>query len=110
MSVGVSNSLDPDHFVGPDLGPDCLQRFQQMTLHIVAKELSLPRGCLQFVIVVFPDHTHLLFLIHVIPCLDNEFVPIKDQSKLGRQHLDHTSTNLTWTTSTPRTRTDPSTV
>ena len=25
--------------------------------------LTLPRGCLQFVIVVFPDHTHLLFLI-----------------------------------------------
>ena len=24
--------------------------------------LALPRGCLQFVIVVFPDHTHLLFL------------------------------------------------
>ena len=23
----------------------------------------MPRGCLQFVIVVFPDHTHLLFLI-----------------------------------------------
>ena len=23
--------------------------------------LSVPRGCLQFVIVVFPDHTHLLF-------------------------------------------------
>ena len=23
--------------------------------------LALPRGCLQFVIVVFPDHTHLLF-------------------------------------------------
>ena len=22
----------------------------------------LPRGCLQFVIVVFPDHTHFLFL------------------------------------------------
>ena len=22
-----------------------------------------PRGCLQFVIVVFPDHTHLLFLL-----------------------------------------------
>ena len=26
--------------------------------------LTVPRGCLQFVIVVFPDHTHLLFLIH----------------------------------------------
>ena len=25
--------------------------------------LTLPRGCLQFVIVVFPDHTHLLFFI-----------------------------------------------
>ena len=24
--------------------------------------LAMPRGCLQFVIVVFPDHTHLLFL------------------------------------------------
>ena len=26
--------------------------------------LAVPRGCLRFVIVVFPDHTHLLFLIH----------------------------------------------
>ena len=25
--------------------------------------LTVPRGCLQFVIVVFPDHTHLLFII-----------------------------------------------
>ena len=24
--------------------------------------LALPRDCLRFVIVVFPDHTHLLFL------------------------------------------------
>ena len=24
--------------------------------------LAVPRVCLQFVIVVFPDHTHLLFL------------------------------------------------
>ena len=26
--------------------------------------LAVPRGCLQFVIVVFPDHTHLLFFIN----------------------------------------------
>ena len=26
--------------------------------------LAMPRGCLQFVIVVFPDHTHLLFFIY----------------------------------------------
>ena len=25
--------------------------------------LVVPRDCLQFVIVVFPDHTHLLFLV-----------------------------------------------
>ena len=25
------------------------------------------RGCLQFVIVVFPDHTHLLFFMHKPP-------------------------------------------
>ena len=25
--------------------------------------LAVPRGCLPFVIVVFPDHTHLLFLM-----------------------------------------------
>ena len=25
--------------------------------------LAVPWGCLQFVIVVFPDHTHLLFLM-----------------------------------------------
>ena len=24
--------------------------------------LTVPRGCLRFVIVLFPDHTHLLFL------------------------------------------------
>ena len=28
--------------------------------------LAVPRGCLQFVIVVFPDHTHLLFLSYSI--------------------------------------------
>ena len=26
--------------------------------------LMVPRGCLQFVIVVFPDQTHLLFLVY----------------------------------------------
>ena len=26
--------------------------------------LAVPQGCLRFVIVVFPDHTHLLFLGH----------------------------------------------
>ena len=35
--------------------------------------LAVPQGCLRFVVVVFPDHTHLLFLsthihIHVKHC------------------------------------------
>ena len=28
--------------------------------------LAVPRGCLQFVIVIFPDHNHLLFLMQTI--------------------------------------------
>ena len=36
--------------------------------------LAVPCGCLQFVIVVFPDHTHLLFLERSvkIPLSENE--------------------------------------
>ena len=33
--------------------------------------LGVPRGCLQFVIVVFPDHTHLLFLRSSCVCVLN---------------------------------------
>ena len=37
--------------------------------------LAVPRGCLRFVIVVFPDHTHLLFLkIHASDCIIKKYV------------------------------------
>ena len=39
--IGLSNSLDPDqaqHFVGPDLGPNCLQRCQQTA--VAGRELT----------------------------------------------------------------------
>ena len=42
--------------------------------------LAVPRGCLQFVIVVFPDHTHLLFwnsLHTVCSCHFQFIVPVK---------------------------------
>ena len=39
----------------------CLSSWSQVIL--VWLFLMMPRACLQFVIVVFPDHTHLLFLI-----------------------------------------------
>ena len=28
--------------------------------------LAVPQGCVQFVIVVFPDHTHLLFVLSLL--------------------------------------------
>ena len=45
----------------------CLVMFERIFL-------AVPRGCLQFVIVVFPDHTHLLFL----SCCDLYCVVRKD--------------------------------
>ena len=42
--------------------------------------LAVPRGCLRFVIVVFPDHTHLLFFVHTSCYIDKfklvEFVDL----------------------------------
>ena len=35
--------------------------------------LAVPRGCLQFVIVVFPDHTHLLFLCFLCKCFFQDY-------------------------------------
>ena len=37
--------------------------------------LAVPRGCLRFVIFVFPDHTHLLFcmLNTIIYIMENKF-------------------------------------
>ena len=37
----MSNSLDPDqdrHFVGPDLGPNCLQSYQKMTKFAASRQ------------------------------------------------------------------------
>ena len=36
--------------------------------------LAVPRGCLQFVIVVFPDHTHLLFLVLEVKGLKQGYI------------------------------------
>ena len=41
--------------------------------------LTVPLGCLQFVIVVFPDHTHLLFFTHW-PYMDDTLA-LKAQSE-----------------------------
>ena len=41
--------------------------------------LAVPRGCLQFVIVVFPDHTHLLFFCsqkQVLISINEQFINI----------------------------------
>ena len=41
--------------------------------------LAVPWGCLRFVIVVFPDHTHLLFLACGI-LISVHFIPISETS------------------------------
>ena len=45
--------------------------------------LAVPRGCLRFVIVVFLDHTHLLFLCHLLITFANNLHPNQAQQKVG---------------------------
>ena len=45
--------------------------------------LAVPRGCLQFVIVVFPDHTHLLFFTRF--CTKIILLEISDEIVLHTQ-------------------------
>ena len=46
--------------------------------------LTVPLGCLQFVIVVFPDHTHLLFLKIIEHQIQKKIVEI-NEFKLWKQ-------------------------
>ena len=45
-----------------NLSKFCKFQLEEGVNAILKKFLAVPQGCLQFVIVVFPDHTHLLFL------------------------------------------------
>ena len=45
--------------------------------------LAVPRGCLRFVIVVFPDHTHLLFFKPYMFPGHVHFSPQEDDCYLG---------------------------
>ena len=49
--------------------------------------LAVPRGCLRFVIVVFPDHTHLLFLALLLlkTCSDNRGDNASREAMLGNR-------------------------
>ena len=38
--------------------------------------LVVPWVCQQFVIVVFPDHTHLLFFISLVNCFGAHVIPL----------------------------------
>ena len=43
--------------------------------------LPVPRGCLRFVIVVFPDHTHLLFM-RAMKCPASEYAIYKTMQSI----------------------------
>ena len=49
--------------------------------------LAVPRGCLQFVIVVFPDHTHLLFFTNSFTHMFNVSTLYRESIKLFYQKL-----------------------
>ena len=49
--------------------------------------LAVPWGCLQFVIVVFPDHTHFLFLSKCIASLHKKMP--KDIFDLSHPHTNY---------------------
>ena len=51
--------------------------------------LTVPRGCLQFVIVVFPDHTHLLFLLSQVYLTELQLNKTNSCSSLFGFGLDH---------------------
>ena len=51
--------------------------------------LAVPRGCLQFVIVVFPDHTHLLFLQAISAVYDVAFGSVYLSSYLPLKYPTH---------------------
>ena len=52
--------------------------------------LAVPRGCLRFVIVVFPDHTHLLFLCQYAMCITQTTTLKKEQAlKHILKHVPH---------------------
>ena len=45
--------------------------------------LAVPRGCLQFVIVVFPDHTHLLLLMTIVQ--EPTYIIQNTETKLSKE-------------------------
>ena len=58
--------------------------------------LAVPRGCLQFVIVVFADHTHLLFFARKLPNLPmNHLLEHIDQDSQRRYNKEKDSTIYT---------------
>ena len=76
-----------------NLSSCCLVMVEQLIL-------AVPWGCLRFVIVVFPDHTHLLFLISAVSHgamqhLMVSLIQVGDSGLIGLQYVivvfpDHT--------------------
>ena len=53
--------------------------------------LTMPQGCLQFVIVVFPDHTHLLFLVGCTRGMEKIYYTINTKISFrchGHMHME----------------------
>ena len=59
--------------------------------------LTVPRGCLQFVIVVFPDHTHLL-LLHFVLVAQDLTIKVRKMAKIRDRYNQvlHLTQDTTW--------------
>ena len=56
---------------------------------IVELFLAVPSGCLRFVIVVFPDHTHLLFFLRYIFYGEQSYIIYVQSLKRGQFALEN---------------------
>ena len=68
--------------------PVALLNLSSLSLVVVGRLfLAVAWGCLRFVIVVFPDHTHLLFLINRLLVMPYACPNIKNISPKTRRRL-----------------------
>ena len=81
---------------------DCLLNLSSWCLVMVERLfLAVSRGCLRFVIVVFPDHTHLLFLLSIRDtccCLSARYVLHHIRASLSMPYSFNLERRILWST------------
>ena len=66
LYVALCPFLDCNHLDGEERAGFLLNLSSWCLVMVERLFLAVPWGCLRFVIVVFPDHTHLLFFVKMV--------------------------------------------